>query len=221
MTISAGLDNRTALPPFFPILRGEDSIYGFTLGVCLESACIGHLPFTVQHSPSESREVGSDAITQFADHSTWFDLVIACVQSYSPIPGASPEARVHGLGRFVAAIASLAPADFHEFLLLWVWRMKALVMARLTADLEEFEAASKSWGQDVRNYLERLRGSLAEWSYVMPPELANRFPAGAEKEMQLLIFRFGQLLESWPTMVDAARSLAANGVELAPPLKPT
>jgi hypothetical protein len=55
----------------------------------------------------------------------------------------------------------------------------------------------------------------------MPPELTNRLPVGAEKEMQLLIIQFGQLLESWPTIVDAARSLAANGVELAPPLKPT
>jgi len=218
MTIGAAFDNRTLLPPFFPVLRGEDTIYGFTLGACLEGACIGHLPFTVQHSPAEERHVASDASTQFADHPTWFDLVIACIQSYSPPPGGSAEERIAGLGRRVREIASLSPADFEEFLLLWVWRMKALVMARLTAELEEFEVASKSWGQDVRHYLERLRGSLAERSYLMPPELAKRFPSDRHKRMQLLIVRFGQLLESWPAMVDAARSLAANGVELAPPL---
>ena len=219
MTLGAAFDNRTLLPPFFPVLRGEDTIYGFTLGVCLEGACIGHLPFTVRHSPAESRHVASDAITQFADHPTWFDLVIACVQSYSPSPGASPEERMRGLGRYVGEIASLAPADFYEFLLLWVWRTKALSMARLTADLGEFEATSTSWGQDVRRYLERLRGSLAERSYLMPPELANRVPADAYKEIQRLIVRFGHLLESWPAMVDAARSLAANGQDLAPPLQ--
>ena len=82
------------------------------------------------------------------------------------------------------------------------------------------EAASKSWGQDVRDYLERLRGSLADRNYLMPPELANTFPMGmgAGKQMNLLIWRFAQLLESWPAMVDAARSLAANGEELAPRL---
>src|SRR6202022_4065494 len=142
---------------------------------------------------------------------------IACVQSYSPSPGGGAEERIVGLGRHVREIASLTPADFEEFFLLWVWRMKALVMARLTADLEEFEAASKSWGQDVRAYLERLRGSLAERSYLMPPELDKSSPSDSHKRMQLLIVRFGQLLEAWPAMVEAARSLAANGVELAPP----
>jgi len=96
--------------------------------------------------------------------------------------------------------------------------MKALVMARLTADLEVFEAASKSWGQDVRQYLERLRGSLADRNYLTPPELANTFPMGGGKQMHLLIWRFAHLLESWPALVDAARSLAASGVELAPRL---
>ena len=217
MTIGAGFDNRRILPPFFPVLRGEDTIYGFTLGACLEGARIGHLPFTLEHSPTDRRHVASDAITQFAEHPAWFELVIAAVQSYVPQPGAGAEERIAGLGRHIAEVNS---SDFEEYLRLWIWRMKALVMARLTADLEVFEAASKSWGQDVRDYLERLRGSLADRNYLMPPELANTFPMGmgAGKQMNLLIWRFAQLLESWPAMVDAARSLAANGEELAPRL---
>jgi len=80
MTIGAGFDNRTILPPFFPVLRGEDTIYGFTLGACLEGARIGHLPFTLEHSPTDRRHVASDAITRFAEHPAWFELVIAAVQ---------------------------------------------------------------------------------------------------------------------------------------------
>ena len=218
MTIGAGFDNRTILPPFFPVLRGEDTIYGFTLGACREGARIGHLPFTLEHSPAEGRHVAGDAITQFAEHPAWFELVVACVQSYVPSPGVGTEEQIRGLSRHFAEIATLAPADFEEFLLLWLWRMKALVMARLTQDLEEFEARSKAWGQDVRQYLERLRGSLAQRTYLMPPELANSFPAGARKQMQLLIGSFASLLEWWPPMVEAARSLGASGLDLAPRL---
>src|ERR1700730_8241293 len=171
MMTGAAIDNRAILPPFFPVLRGEDTIFGFMLGACVDGAYIGHLPFTLQHSPSELREVAPDAITDFARHASSFEMEIACVRSFSALAGTSPAERMRGLGRQLGAIASLAPADFEEFLLLWVWRMKALTMERLTNDLETSSTAAASWKQDVQRYLETVRTSFAAGDYLVPPEL--------------------------------------------------
>jgi hypothetical protein len=219
MMTGAAIDNRAILPPFFPVLRGEDTIFGFMLGACVDGASIGHLPLTLVHSPGELREVEPDALAAFARHPSSFELVIACIQSFSALPGTSPAERLRALGRQLGAIASLAPADFEEFLRLWVWRMKALAMERLTHDLETSSGASSSWTQDVRRYLEGLRTSFAGDGYLVPSDLRTRFGADALPVMQRLIARFGDLLQSWPAMLDAARTLADSGHELAQPLQ--
>ena len=219
MMTGAAIDNRAILPPFFPVLRGEDTIFGFMLRACVEGASIGHLPFTLQHSPGELREVAPDAIADFARHPSSFELVIACVQSFSALAGTSLTERLHALGRHLGAIASLAPADFEEFLRLWVWRVKALAMERLTHDLETSSAASASWKQDVQRYLETLRTSFAADGYLVPLDLKTRFGGDALPVMQRLIARFGDLMQCWPAMVDTARMLADGGEELAGPLR--
>ena len=219
MMTGAAINNRAILPPFFPVLRGEDTIFGFMLGACVEGASIGHLPFTLLHSPGELPEIAPDAIADFARHPSSFELVIACVQSFSAIPGTGSEERLHALGRQLAAIASLAPADFEEFLRLWVWRMKALVMERLTNDLQASSAAAASWKQDVQRYLDGLRTSFTADGYLVPSDLKERFAGDALPVVQRLIACFGDLLQCWPAMLDAARTLADSGVELAPPLR--
>ena len=219
MTIGAGFDNRATLPPFFPVLRGEDTIFGFMLGLAVEGACIGHLPYTVEHSPAEARQVAPDAIAHFAEHPASFELVIACLQSYSPPPGASARDRLLGLGRHLREIATLAPADFEEFLRLWIWRMKALVLARLTHDLDAFSTASPAWIRDVRQYLDRARESMAKDGYLVAPELEARFGPEALRVTQSLVGRFGEVVECWPAMLEVTRSLAASGGDLAPPLQ--
>ena len=219
MMTGAAIDNRAIIPPFFPVLRGEDTVFGFMLGACVEGAYIGHLPFTILHSPSELREVAPDAIADFARHPSSFELVVACVQSFSALAGTSPAERMRALGRQLGAIASLAPADFEEFLRLWVWRMKALAMERLTHDLETSSGASSSWTQDVQRYLEGLRTSFGADGYLVPADLKTKFAREALPVMQRLIARFGDLLQCWPAMLDVARRLAVDGEELAHPLQ--
>jgi hypothetical protein len=219
MAPGAAFDNRTILPPFFPVLRGQDNIFGFMLRVTAEGSCIGHVPLMLQHSPAEVRQVAPDALVHLAEHPSSFELVIASVQSFSPSPGANAAEQSRGLGHHLEEIASLAPADFEEFLRLWVWRMKALAMERLTHDLETSSAASASWKQDVQRYLETLRTSFATDGYLVPPDLKTRFAGDALPVMHRLIARFGDLLQCWPTMLDVARTLADNGEELARPLR--
>ncbi|MGH7829737.1 MAG: phosphopantetheine-binding protein, partial [Candidatus Binatia bacterium] len=49
MTVFMGFDNRDLLPPFLPVKRGEDIVFGLTLRRCFENGYFGHLPWALVH----------------------------------------------------------------------------------------------------------------------------------------------------------------------------
>jgi len=46
-----GLDSSRLLPPFMPVQRNEDGIFGLLLYLCFPKACQGHLPYAIRHVP--------------------------------------------------------------------------------------------------------------------------------------------------------------------------
>ncbi len=61
VTMCAGMDNRDLLPPFFPICRNEDGIFGYMLGRCVDETYAGHLPWAIEHSPVGQRTCNAEA----------------------------------------------------------------------------------------------------------------------------------------------------------------
>lgn len=218
-TTTTGLDHRGLLPPFFPVFRNEDGIFAFTLRACIDGGFIGHFPFAVVHAPAEPRVVAPDALERLARHPSSFEITIACIQSLVPSPGTSDESRLRRLGRHLVEVASQPADDFEEYARIWIWRSKALFVAALSRDLEAVGTAPPFWKADVDRYLELLRGSLAARDYVVPQDLAERFGASVALDvMQRLLRRFGELLQGWPEIDEAARSLRNRGIELPIPM---
>lgn len=56
MSAIAGFDNRRELPPYFPILRGEDRLFGFLLKFIFPTAVALDYPWAVPHLPIPQRE---------------------------------------------------------------------------------------------------------------------------------------------------------------------
>ena len=85
----------------------------------------------------------------------------------------------------------------------------ALALARTNPD---------SWKADVEQCIHAARESLLE-DHIVPDDLIQECPPDqALGVMQRLVFRFGELLEFWPDMWEAARNLKENGRTLAVPL---
>ena len=59
MTIHIGLDARTLLPPFMPVMRNEDGVFGAVKHVCFPHYLSAYLPYTIQHLPPENRPAAS------------------------------------------------------------------------------------------------------------------------------------------------------------------
>jgi hypothetical protein len=79
MTGFFGFDNRVLLPPFFPVQRNADGIFGLILQKCMKGSYIAFLPSVLLHEPAAERMFESDQIWTDAGSVRMADVVIACV----------------------------------------------------------------------------------------------------------------------------------------------
>jgi hypothetical protein len=210
----SGFDARALLPPFFPVQRNTDGIFGVTLRSTIQGSCIAHLPWTFEHAPEEARLIEEDAVTRFAGRSRLQDIVLACLHSFAFVAGSDdePSARIAALGQHLRGIGSLENEDFLTFMRPWVWRVKAGFIAALEQDLAAHNSQPSYWAADVQRFVETLRQALATDAYFVPEDLPNLL--ADEERIQLtrrLIGSFGDLMTWWPVIFERARAIRAGG----------
>jgi hypothetical protein len=214
-TLFTGLDNRRLLPPFPPVLWGEDLLFGITLQLGIAGARVGHLPGVAVHDPLEHRAFWPGEMVRSAsgvDHSR---LVAALLDGFAPDPSSSPEEGLRRLGAFLMECGRMDPRAFDE---LAGQRVRARAEA-FAVELETRLAAWKdgdAWTADVRRYLDLLRKHMDEPDFAVPLDLLyGREPEEARRLAQRLILNHGTALAHWPDLVEAARGLKARGRGLA------
>ena len=134
-----GLDNRVPLPPFMPVQRYEDGVFRIALRACFEDAYFAHLPWAALHDSDEGRRWAREDIWQTAAWIRTGELLVHCVHSYTPSPGADPEERLRALGAHLVSVGELPAADFRAF-------VRARVVAQKTRYLEHLEALLREHG---------------------------------------------------------------------------
>ena len=60
-SMNIGLDNRSILPPFFPVFRGEDTIFSKILRIYDTNALTGYLTHAIMHNPTKKRNYPPEA----------------------------------------------------------------------------------------------------------------------------------------------------------------
>jgi hypothetical protein len=106
-TAAYRLNNHLAGVPFFPILRGSDTLYGRSMGYAFPSYDIAYLPIAVGHWPEEERDYAGDF-----DFNLWTFLVnyIDCNPQFSG-------SGLNGLISLFETIAAMPIAKFNNFLI--------------------------------------------------------------------------------------------------------
>jgi hypothetical protein len=215
-----GLDNRWVLAPFFPAARGSDTIHGRTVHACFEDACWGFLPWVAVHAPLSPRSFPPGQALADIARSRTAQMVLACVDA----AGVSRE-RVGGtrslaaLGRHLAALGALPFPDFVEFLRAARWRFASGRIRHLEALLDTHGGTPDYWARDATAAVAALREAVVRPEYLVPADLAaGRDPEAAQRLCQRLVLEYGRLVQAWPALVAAARSLRAQGRRLARPL---
>jgi hypothetical protein len=217
MTPFFGLDNRELAPPFLPVARGSDHVFGLSLSLCFPDALFAHLPFALLHRPLDPRCFWAGEITRSAAGIDVARLAAALLSScqVSP-PGEDPAVNLRALGQRLEEAASLPLPGFRQLL-----RQQAAVeqeerLAWLERQLDERAGRPAWWAADVRRFASCARESAALSESAIPVDLLYAHPALRALQLtQRLFVLFGRLLRAWPALVEGARALRGRGRSLA------
>lgn len=180
------IDHRELLPPFFPIGRGIDHLWGATAAACRPEAAFVHLPVGLAHDrPTAAR--GSSV-----DLPLWFVIADAIDRAGCGLVVGGVAARMDAIGRALVRFAS-APAILHD-------RVAELRQACLSQERNAWERRLDHTPHAGGLWRALVQRRIAEID-AAPPAVP---PVGLALVMQ----RYGELLSAWPEIV-AARGFAA------------
>lgn len=213
------LDHGQLLPPFFPVCRNSDGVFGVTVRAVREADYLGFLPWTLLHAPREARRYDTEAPWRHGTGISTADLVITAIASFPPPPGETDgAARMRLLGGHLRRLAGLPWCDLDERIRLDRYRRAVLWASGLEERLRAHGGAPPAWADDVRRALDHAGETLEAETYTVPRELAaGRPPDDARALAQRLLRRYGELLEAWPVLTEAARRLRAREERLVRP----
>lgn len=213
MTVTIGLDGRDVLPPFPPLYRNEDGLFGAALAVCRPGAVLGHLPFTVAHEPVDARAAPFDAVFEQAGRLGMNDVIAGlAAASRREVDTGSAGAAVSTLGDSLSKWGRLPARELFERLWWMLAESLARRLARIEALLREARGAPSFWAADLERLADVIRERAEDPGRAVPLEHGDRRALDAGRELaRRRITEYGQLLACWPAMWDAARRLRESG----------
>jgi hypothetical protein len=215
-----GYDNRRLLPPFLPVMQGQDGLFGITLRECFRQGCIGHLPQSVVHAPMRTRKFDQDSLQRHAQNLSLVSLIVACLASSQGMPKPVDEKeRLRSIGNHLMQVGSLPLSEYEEFVCQNVWQLQGSFASVIEDQLRYYAETPDYWADDLKAYLDNLYEAMTNSDYIIPHDLlSGRSRDEARQLSQRLLYQFGQLLYWWPEIVKAAGVLRSRGQRLALPV---
>jgi hypothetical protein len=186
MTYALALDNRVLLPPFPPLGRDQDGVFGWVLRATEPLSFTGHLPFAIAHEPAEARFFPADAVARSFNGLLLNEAIRLALGE--PASGAQLE-----------ETAALPPADFARVLT----ERRVASLSRAIVYLESVLTAARArpayWARDMQ-----LAIRQAERQMTSPDPLRFEEPgsACAQEDVRAACRRYirlyAGLLRSWP-----------------------
>jgi amino acid adenylation domain-containing protein len=223
-TMFCGFDNRDLLPPFPPVLWGEDLLYGVTLQLAFPAARAGHLSWIGLHDPIEQRGFWPGEMVRTAsgiDHSR---LLSALLVDFEPDFSLAPADALRRLGAFLQELGRMEPGAFDELARRRVRERAEAFAADLDARLTDWQGrrgetgapeAEDLWADDVRRYRDMLLRHAEDPDFAVPLDLLyHREPEEARRLAQRLLVHHGTELIYWPDLIEVVRRLKARGQSL-------
>jgi hypothetical protein len=210
MSPITGLDNRQMLPPYLPIMRGEDRLFGNMLDILFPAGVTLDYPWAVPHLPIPDREWCNKDLEFKSAGSYPVFFTEKLIELKSNCHAALPTDRLSALSAWFEDMA--CTSDKH---LAAMYRESRLnndseILQRLNDLLAESEAGPVDWQNYLRNGIRQLNVDM---------DLASRedFPVegspGSLKGEELIGFwkdtwsGFASALNAWPKIRAAATEI--------------
>ncbi len=200
-----GLDNRELLPPFVPVMRGQDGVFGTVMDQCFPRSFLGHLPWALLHAPEEKRTFSQDDLWNSTSMFRLNDLIRWIIKGFQPV-GLNPAQNLQQLGSYLTEWGKLPFSDFEYQLNILMCQNISRLIASLENRILTAIDAPKFWVECVRKFIRCLEYDMMDLQ--IPTDLTNgRTSEEAKQLAQRVILNYGQLLSWWPAIVEVARDL--------------
>jgi hypothetical protein len=212
MSYCMAIDHSVLLPPFFPIARGEEFVFGALVTRCVPGALFAASPWAVLHLPPDPRQFESGAAASRAGTFTLSETIAALI-GQQRLSDSTTESR---LGSMSARLAGLLTLDDDELRA----RIGEMVAPALRAQASAVEAALELARRsapccvpDLSRVREAYQSALHDgWDHSHPRDAESTHASGGTRPFRELLSAFCAALHEWPRIVRAAQALRRNGV---------
>jgi hypothetical protein len=207
MSYCIALDHRETLPPFPPLGRDQDGVFGAWERIVEPNSFTLHVPFSVVHEPAEARSFPPGELRPPRGMFLNEVLYLLCEDSE---PGAAKRTaadRMRWIGSVLEEAGSLPVADFEAFLAERRIRSLSRRIGHLEGALKTFGSRPAWWVQDVQRFLRRWEEEMAEADVLRYAEPGASPPEDAARFFRNYVGWCGRLLREWLAMREAAMRL--------------
>lgn len=210
MSQITGFDNRKMLPPYLPIMRGQDRLFGIMLDFVFPESVVLDYPWAVPHLPLPERR-WRDRDLDFTPAGSFPKLFNEKIIEFKSVcPSASPVDRLSALSTWFNDMAS---ANTDTLTSMYIDRRLSLdseLLQRLTALLAKAETAPVNWQNYLRNGIKQLNTDLNRVS--REDFELNGQPASLDSDALIAFWKtvwgdFASALKAWPDIRDGAAKI--------------
>lgn len=213
MATAIGLDNRELLPPFLPVGRNQDGVFGALIDGISPAAFVAHLPVAVFHDPQKDRAYL--AIPPFRIS----ELIIYMIGTLPKRPKSDFRIYLQQLGREMKEISALRDSDFYQVLFEAVRIVESGRLRHLEKIIMDFPDCPPAWIEQLQQMHQLCAGRLMDPDIHIPSEFRRMGDSdSAQKLTRELVRKAGMLFLAWPEIVEAAKELKARGIRVTKPL---
>ena len=209
MSQATGLDNSVLLPPYFPVMRGEDYVFAAMLVYLHPSSVVLDYPWSVPHLPLHDRSGSLDAPIASGPSLSMCARYIVDHTTFEA--GVSTGTRARKLAALMVELSEVSPSDFSARFRKIMLEIQAEQLGLLSGQLKN----APSFGDpEWSAYLQRGVSEVNE--ALQTPRSVPRVPglsSDLSEENSALVLQgfirdFANAFIAWPVVRDAASELA-------------
>lgn len=200
------IDNRERLPPFLPLGRNADGLFGQMAAICVRGGYIVQLPWAYYHFPPETREY-TGSVGECGGRFSISELLSVMIRFLFNHPGGiSMISSVRTLGIIFSDFSFLGIREIENELRKWLSIRFAEECAQIEYLKRDQTAISGRWELDVREWITCRRNAIVNSAAICPAEFATAGDpwAGLER-FRSLVRDYATLLSVWPEITTAAQ----------------
>ena len=214
MSQITGFDNRHMLPPYLPIMRAQDRLFGYMLDFIFPSAVTLDYPWAIPHLPLPEREWQNKALNFTPSDSFPVFFFEKILEYKSSCLSDSPTDRLANLSAWFEKMSTASSESLSDMYRDTRLRDDSDRLEQLGGLLADTESVPVNWQNYLRNGVTQLNKDLQVSS--REDFAVKGLPKGMEGEELIEFWRvvwagFADALNAWPEIRQAAVDILRTG----------